>query len=418
MPFPSLLVRLVTFFLPAAVRRDLAHPRYTEYYQVANACVFGVVLSLVGAATMRYVGLSPVGFGATAALGAGTLLALRQAGHYRLPMTLTSVVGLYIFYGFVRTTGLLFSVNVNLLHLYLLLALLSDKRWGWVLIPACLAMLVYLYWHTPPAGAGLTGNPLYALAVHSFITVFLGGAVAYGRYTENQSQREIERLQRQRISLLDEAVQQRTAQLGTLRQALAENFHDETGNLLAAITRQAALLEWQLAGHSEALPIVHSIIDNSNRLYAASKDFLWDLHHQSDQPEALFQYLAAHGQRYYNQFDVAFSADVLTAPDPRCQLPPLASLNLIYLFKEAMTNVVKHAGATEVTLTLRADAGQVTYALQDNGCWTEPSADIAHYGLRNMQQRSQKNQFHLTLAGTDQGTRIAVAVPVHTAFVN
>lgn len=417
MPLPS-PTRLVTFFLPAAVRRDLAHPRYTEFYQAANACVFGVLLALVAAWTMQYVGLPPLGFYLCVAGSLTTLLSLRQLGHYRLPMTLTSAVGLYIFYGFVRPTGMLFSVNVNLLHLYLMLGLLSDKRWGWVLIPACLGMLVYLYWHTPPAGPGLTGNPLYALAVHGFITVFLGGAVAYGRYTENQSQREIERLQRQRISLLDEAVQQRTAQLGTLRQALAENFHDETGNMLAAITRQAALLEWQLHQQPEVLPIVRGIIDNSDRLYAASKDFLWDLHHQSDQPEALFQYLAAHGQRYYNQFDVAFSADVLTAPDPRCQLPPLASLNLIYLFKEAMTNVVKHAGATEVTLTLEADDGQVTYTLLDNGCWVEATADAPHYGLHNMRHRCEKNNFHLTVAGTGHGTRVAVLVPVHTVFVS
>lgn len=410
--------RLVAFFLPAAVRHDKLHPRYTELYQVANACTFGALLALAAAGTMQYVGLPPLGFYLCAAGGLATLLSLKGLGHYRLPMSLTSVVGLYIFYGFVRPTGMLFSINVNLLHLYLLLALLADKHWGWLAVPMCLAMLAFLYLHTPPAGPGLTGNPGYALAVHGFITLMLGGAVAYGRYAEHQNQRAIEHLQRQRISLLDEAVQQRTAQLTTLRQALAENFHDETGNVLAAISRQAALLEWQLLDRPEALPIVRSIIDNSHHLYAASKDFLWDLTQQSDQPATLFHYLAAHGQRYYNQFDVAFSAEVLTAPDPRGQLPPLASLNLLYLFKEAMTNVIKHAGATEVTLTLAAEAGQVTYALQDNGRWTEPAADTAHYGLRNMAQRSQKNQFHLTVAGTDQGTRIAVAVPVHTAFVN
>jgi signal transduction histidine kinase len=408
----------VTFFLPAAARGNPMHPRYTEFYFVANACVFGVLLSLVGAGVMAYVGLAPWGFGLSAALGLGTLLALRRWGHYRLPLALASVAGLFICYGFIRDTGMLFSINVNLLHLYLLLALLADKKWGGWSVPVCLAVLVFLYGHTPPAGPGLPGNPGYALALHGFVTVFLGGAVAYGRYSENRQQLEIQRLQRQRISLLDEAVQQRTAQLQTLRQALAADFHDETGNVLAAITRQASELEWQLPDRPEVLPLVRGIIDNSNQLYAASKDFLWDLTHQSDQPEALFHYLAAHGQRYYNQFDVAFSAELTAAPDPRGQLPPLASLNLLYLFKEAMANVVKHAGATEVLLTLTPTAGHVTYALQDNGRWTEPRPDTPHYGLQNMRARSRKNNFALTVAGTAHGTRVSLTVPVHTAFVS
>lgn len=410
--------RLVAFFLPAAVRRDKLHPRYTELYQVANACGFGMLLALAAAWLMHYIGLPPLGFYLCVAGGLATLLCLKWLGHYRLPMTLTSAVGLYIGYGFIRPTGMLFSINVNLLHLYLLLALLSDKKWGGFAVPACLGLLVYLYLHTPPAGPGPTGNPLYALAVHSFITLFLGGAVAYGRYSENQSRLETQRLQLHRISLLDEAVRQRTEQLTTLRQALAADFHDETGNVLAAITRQAGLLEWQLADRPDVLPIVRGIIDNSNHLYAASKDFLWDLTSQSDQPAALFHYLAAHGQRYYNQFDVAFSAELTAEPDPRCQLPPLASLNLVYLFKEAMTNVVKHAGATEVTLTLTPATDHVTYALQDNGRWQEPAPDTTHYGLQNMRQRSRHHHFDLTVAGTAHGTRVSLTVPVHTAFVS
>ena len=51
----------------------------------------------------------------------------------------------------------------------------------------------------------------------------------------------------------------------------------------------------------------------------------------------------------------------------------LASPNLIYIFKEAMANVLKHSGATEVLLKLVQEEQQVTFALQDNGRWVAPA---------------------------------------------
>jgi signal transduction histidine kinase len=414
--------KLTTFFLPAALRADKTHPRYTEFYVVANACVFGLVLLAVGIAVMQVVHLSPLGFYVNAALGLSILLSMRLFGHYRLPMSFTAVGGLLIIYSFVRPTGMIFSINVNLLHLYLVVALLADKKWGGVAIFTCLGLLLYIYLHTPalpPAASAptLTSNPFYAFCLHGFTTVFLGGAMAYGQYTEEQNRLKIQRLQAQKISLLDEAVKQRTDQLNTMRQAVAADFHDETGNVLAAITRQAALLELQLVGQPDVLPIVQAIIENSNRLYASSKDFLWDLHHESDNPEVLFSYLTAYGQQYYNQFDIAFSAELSGLQEVRYQLPPLASLNLIYIFKEAMGNVIKHAGATEVTLELVQAAQQVTYALQDNGNWAEPAAGAAHYGLQNMRHRCHKHHFQFGLLTAPSGTRIEVTAPVQTAFI-
>lgn len=417
-----LMDKLVNFFLPADLRHNKTHPRYTELYAVANTCVFGLVLLVAGAEVMQYVHLSPFWFYLNAVLALGILGSLRQFGHYRLPMTLSTIGGLLIIYSAVRPTGMIFSINVNLLHMYLVIALLADKKWGGMAIFTCLGMLLYVYLHTPavPAGPGATSlisNPIYPFCLHGFTIVFLGGAMAYGQYTEEQNRLKIQGLQQQKIGLLDEAVKHRTDQLNTMRQAMAADFHDETGNVLAAITRQAALLELQLQQQPEVLPILKNIIDNSNRLYASSKDFLWDLNNQSDNPEVLFHYLIAYGQQYYNQFDIAFSAEIINHQPVLGQLPPLASLNLIYIFKEAMGNVIKHAGATEVTIELVQAAQAVTYALQDNGRWTEPAAGAAHYGLQNMRHRCTKHHFRFGLLTAPGGTRIEVTAPVQTTFI-
>jgi len=414
---------IATFFLPAAVRHDKTHPRYTELYVVANACVLGLAFLLVAMGVMQYVHLSLLPLHLLSLSAICVLLSLRFFGHYRIPMSLTAIGGLVLVYEFIRASGMIFSVNVNLLHMYLLMALLADKKWGWLLVFACLGLLLYVYAQTPPLAAGpaaesLTNTPVYALLLHSFITVSLGGVLGYANYTEEQNRLKIQGLQSQKISLLDEAVKQRTAQLNTMRQAMAADFHDETGNVLAAITRQAALLELQFYHQPEALPIIRSIIDNSNRLYASSKDFLWDLNHQSDNPQALFHYLTAYGQQFYNQFDVAFSAESPGPATPTGQLPPSASLNLIYIFKEAMGNVIKHAAATDVVLRLLQVQHEAVYSIQDNGRWAEPDETTAHYGLHNMRYRCQKQGFAFEILPGANGTRIEIRVPLHTTFIS
>jgi len=165
---------------------------------------------------------------------------------------------------------------------------------------------------------------------------------------------------------------------------------------------------------------------NSNSLYASSKDFLWHLNHDSDDPEEVFSYLTAYGQIYYNQFDIAFSSDMLldakaknmrsnVRPVQQCnllQLDPRAALHIIYIFKEAMTNVVKHAGATEVQLNMGCTFETITYILTDNGTWKNADVSKEHYGLSNMKRRCADNQFKFDLITTSHGTQIIVTVPV------
>ncbi|OOQ61522.1 sensor histidine kinase [Mucilaginibacter pedocola] len=227
---------------------------------------------------------------------------------------------------------------------------------------------------------------------------------------EVQVNDEIGRLSRH-FNRMTGSLRERTEQLNSMRETIATDFHDQTGNMLSAITRQAGLLKLKLSSEHELQPMISSIVENSNGLYASSKDFLWQLNHNSDDPNELFDYLTAYGQQYYNQFDIAFSASA-----PEChgvQLDISAALNLIFIFKEAMTNVAKHSGAGEAVLTMICTASQATFILQDNGCWKEADTSREHYGLGNMERRCRKQNFNYQITKKASGTRVAISVPVH-----
>lgn len=391
------------------MRHNIAHPRYHEFRVLLSTCLIGLPLMMLFPIPLYFLNKPIAGYFINNALVIITLICTRYFGHYRIPMTTTALVTYFLIYDWIRDSGLIFSSSVSLLHMYLLCAIWADKRYGWWAILSNLAVFGFIYYQTVHTQQA-TGDALYALIMNGLITLFFGGFLAYLQMDQERDRIKIKLLQDKKITMLDEAVKQRTEQLNSMREAMATDFHDETGNMLSAITRQASLLKQKYSQGDEARLIVDSIIRNSNKLLSASKDFLWQLHHDSDDPHELFQYLTAYGQKYYNQFDIAFSS--ASANCPPVQFAPTAALNIIYIFKEAMTNVVKHSAAQEVFYEMYGSEEEITYQLSDNGHWKVADTSQPHYGLSNMERRCKKNGFTLGVSSTHKGTCITVTIPV------
>lgn len=412
-----LLNRIAEFFLPAGIRNNKSHPRYQELYNLTSMGAVSAPMMALFPLFLLYLNKPVTGYYINVAFTICLLFSIKWFSHYRIPMILMGLATYFIVYGWIKDSGLIYSSNAGILHLCLLITVWSDKRYGWWSIFGNLAMFYFLYYQTVhltvhPSINALLGSPLYAFGVHGFITVFFGVFLAYEQYEQDRSRRKIRDLQDKKISQLDEAVTKRTEQLNTFRQAMATDFHDQTGNMLSAISSQANVLKLKLAGDETVMPILESIISNSNELYNSSKDFLWNLNHNSDDPREVFYYLTGYGQVFYNQFNIAFSSGIKSEIQAPLQLEPFAALNLIFIFKEGMTNVVKHAGASEVFIEMEYANDKVVFALQDNGKWKAGDEGASHYGLRNIERRCEKNNFGFLLSRQAEGTRIEIKVPV------
>lgn len=409
--------QITTYFLPLHLKSDKSHPQYQEFRSIVTAAIVAVPLVLLFPALIYFLHKPIEGYLINGGLIIFTLFSIKYFGHYRIPMTLTAFVTYFIIYDWIRSSGFIFSVNTSVMHMYLAGAIWADRKYGVYTIFTNLLLFGFIYYQTLEAGfvpqvQTVMGDPVYPLMMHCLITVFFGGFLAYLQLDQERDRVKIKALQDQKINILDEIVKKRTEQLNTMRETIATDFHDETGNTLSAITRQATLLKTKLIRDHEVMPVVENIITNSNNLYAASKDFLWNLNHNSDDPIELFQYLTGYGQVYYNQFDMAFSSRLERCEQP--QLEPMAALNIIYIFKEAMTNVIKHADAREVLFEMICYPDKIIYALQDDGSWKPADQTQAHYGLSNMERRSRKNRFDFQLIKLVTGTRVEVVVRANT----
>lgn len=103
----------------------------------------------------------------------------------------------------------------------------------------------------------------------------------------------------------------------------------------------------------------------------------------------------------------------ISVPDEALQLSPHASLQLLRMAQEALTNVVKHAGASEVQVRLRVVGGQLELEVRDNGIGAAGmSPDSCGRGLSNMRARADQLGGHVDVHGGSGGTRVKVHVPL------
>lgn len=97
-------------------------------------------------------------------------------------------------------------------------------------------------------------------------------------------------------------------------------------------------------------------------------------------------------------------------PDQVLALPPERALQLLRVAQEALTNVLKHAKATQVRIALRLHDGQLQLDVVDNGRGAA-GANPGGRGLSNMRTRAARLGGQLAVAFNAEGASVALTMP-------
>jgi signal transduction histidine kinase len=91
--------------------------------------------------------------------------------------------------------------------------------------------------------------------------------------------------------------------------------------------------------------------------------------------------------------------------------------HLLRIAQEAVTNALKHAGATRIAIKLHLEARNLRLRIGDNGRGFNAqdvfSSRAGHFGLIGMRERAQRLGGELRLASNPgEGTEVEVTVPL------
>ena len=177
------------------------------------------------------------------------------------------------------------------------------------------------------------------------------------------------------------------------RASVAREIHDELGQLLTAIKLNLDWLERKIGEreHDRSLnPLLDRVVESGEMIESA---ILSVQRISTNLRPGLLDHLglAAALRQEAHQFEKRTGiACALQLPPEPLGLPREAATAIFRIFQEALTNVARHAQATEVRVTLEADPKQVFLRVEDNGRGIRPEAvaDSRSLGLLGMQERA------------------------------
>ena len=102
-------------------------------------------------------------------------------------------------------------------------------------------------------------------------------------------------------------------------------------------------------------------------------------------------------------------------PDDALTLSPHAALQLLRVAQEALTNVLKHAQATQVQVRLCQREGMLEMDIEDDGRGLGPEPPRQGHGMGNMRSRAQRLGGALELKSTASGTCVELRLPMSAA---
>jgi len=206
---------------------------------------------------------------------------------------------------------------------------------------------------------------------------------------------------------------QRRAELEDLRQRIARDLHDEIGSSLGSIALIAQDLLESGEDPEQAREDLIEIKDIADETVSAMRDITRLIQSNRYGTDDLATMLGDTAARVLH--GIKHTLTITNAPDVR-RLPVDRQRDLILMFKETLTNIMRHAGAKAVDIQLEQTDGQLALTVHDDGHGFDTSAPHGDgMGLANLQRRSAKHGGNVDITSSRaQGTTVRIHLPLPT----
>ncbi|HEX3716863.1 MAG TPA: two-component regulator propeller domain-containing protein [Verrucomicrobiae bacterium] len=202
------------------------------------------------------------------------------------------------------------------------------------------------------------------------------GILTLGIVTLNQRRRDRRRLERLEAQQAVDRV----------RRSIAQDLHDELGSAITEIV-QLGDLAIHPGPESEALrSSVQTMTALARRLGVTLDEIVWTVTSRNDSLPNLVGYISSHAQEFFHHAGIVCRLDV-TKNIASVPVDSQTRHNLFLAVKEALNNVAKHSGATEVFLRIHCENNLLRISIEDNGKGFTISQNRPGEGLTNMRER-------------------------------
>jgi signal transduction histidine kinase len=231
------------------------------------------------------------------------------------------------------------------------------------------------------------------------------------------------------ITQLHRQVEQRTTELGAQiqqrqnvehqrameqeRTRIARDLHDDLGSGITEISMLAARAKFTTVPDEKRNQYLEHAREKALEMVTVLDEIVWAMNPKHDSLASLVSYFCLYADRFLGLANISWKLEGI----PETANPMVDSRHrhqLFLAFKEALTNVVRHSGATEVRLGIQVKEKQLHLSVSDNGRgFSSQTHNEAMDGVANMRARIEKLGGRFEINGNaGRGTTVRFYVPL------
>ncbi len=215
-------------------------------------------------------------------------------------------------------------------------------------------------------------------------------------------------------ALIDSDRRRKLAITSTERKRLMRDLHDSVSQKLYGLVTTTEAAQAAIEAGSEVDPseILARIGENARQAVKEMRLFLFQMQPIDIGKDGLISLLHHRLSAVEGRANIRaqFRTDL---SDDEIALSAQTEVVLYYIAMESLNNVLRHAAAKEILVTLKQGRRNVILEIQDDGCGFDPKdVDRNGLGLINMQERTAQIHGKLQITSkSEKGTKVIVTVP-------
>jgi ligand-binding sensor domain-containing protein/two-component sensor histidine kinase len=176
--------------------------------------------------------------------------------------------------------------------------------------------------------------------------------------------------------------------LEAIRTKISADLHDDVGTILSGLAMQSQMMA--LTAKEEQKESLNELSTMSHDAMERMRDTVWAIDSRKDKYENLIDRMRAFAEQNLNRKQISHEFKV-EVEDGKKFIDPQKRQNIYLIFKEAITNIVKHSDATQVNIVFSEQKNYLRLLIHDNGTLPPLSSTSSDgLGLSNMKMRTQQ----------------------------
>lgn len=249
----------------------------------------------------------------------------------------------------------------------------------------------------------------------SYALVFILGFYSFRKYETNKRRKKVEDILSavvEREKLKQSELKVKAAEYKTkvveseketekqqIRNRISTDLHDEIGSNLSSIILLSSLVNKKQKVDEELKKYLTEIHGAAKISAEAIRDIVWLVNPTSDQTNKLASKMVETANAMLG--DIKHESKKSNF-DTTEKLPPDVKRNIFLIYKEILTNIIKHSQASFVKINIIEENDTFKFSVEDNGVGFDIHRKNGGNGLRNLKYRTQQIDGNLQISSEEK----------------